>query len=147
MKIISNNKKAFHNFFVSDFLEAGVELKGSEIKSVSKGKISLSDSYVVIKDGEAFMRNCYIAPYENSPDKDAQTKRSRKLLLHKEEIFKLERKVLEKGFSIVPTKVYMNDGKVKVEIALAKGKKLYDKREVLKKKAISRDLDRVLKNY
>ena len=147
MKIISNNKKAYHNFFVSDSIEAGVELKGSEIKSVSRGKISLSDRYVVIKDGEAIMKNCYIAPYENSSQSESETKRSRRLLLHKEEILKLERKILEKGFSIIPTKVYINNGKVKVEIALAKGKKLYDKREVLKKKAISRDLDRVLKNY
>ena len=147
MKIITNNKKVYHNFFVSDLLEAGVELKGSEIKSVSKGKISLSDSFVVIKDGEAFMKNCYIAPADNITISDSETKRTRKLLLHKEEILKLERKVLEKGFSIAPTKVYLNNGKVKVEIALVKGKKLYDKRQVLKDKAVRRDLDRVLKNY
>ena len=147
MKIITNNKKAYHNFFVSDLLEAGVELKGGEIKSVSQGKVSLSDSYVVIKNGEAFMKNAYIAPYENSSPADSDTKRSRKLLLHKEETYKLERKTLEKGFSIIPTKVYFSNGKVKVEIALAKGKKLYDKRQVLKDKAVQRDLDRVLKNY
>ena len=147
MKILTNNKKAYHNFFVSDLLEAGIELKGSEIKSVSQGKISLSDSYVVIKNGEAIMKNCYIAPYENSSSLDGDTKRSRKLLLHKEEIFKLERKTLEKGFSIIPTKVYFSGGKVKIEIALAKGKKLYDKRQVLKEKATKRDLDRELKNY
>ena len=147
MKILTNNKKAYHNFFVSDLLEAGVELKGSEIKSVSQGKINLSDSYIVIKDGEAIMKNCYIAPYQNDSALDSETKRSRKLLLHKEEIFKLERKVMEKGFSIIPTKVYFSGGKVKVEIALAKGKKLYDKRQVLKDKATKRDLDRALKNY
>lgn len=147
MKILTNNKKVYHNFFVSDLLEAGVELKGCEIKSVSKGKISLSDSYVVIKNGEAFMKNCYIAPYENSSQSDSETKRTRKLLLHKEEILKLERKTLEKGFSIIPTKVYFSNGRVKIEIALAKGKKLYDKRQVLKDKAVQRDLDRVLKNY
>ena len=122
MKILTTNKKAYHNFFVSDFLEAGIELKGSEIKSVSQG-----------------------TPYENSlPQSD--TKRTRKLLLHKEEILKLERKIKEKGFSIIPTKVYIEKGKVKVEIALAKGKKLYDKRQVLKDKAIQRDIDRALKN-
>lgn len=145
MKILTTNKKAYHNFFVSDFLEAGIELKGSEIKSVSQGKISLSDSFVAIKEGEAYLKNCYIAPYENSlPQSD--TKRTRKLLLHKEEILKLERKIKEKGFSIIPTKVYIEKGKVKVEIALAKGKKLYDKRQVLKDKAIQRDIDRALKN-
>ena len=145
MKILTSNKKAYHNFFVSDLLEAGIELMGSEIKSVSQGKISLSDSFVVIKDGEAYLKNCYIASYENSQP-DSETKRTRKLLLHKEEILKLERKIKEKGFSIIPTKVYMAKGKVKVEIALAKGKKLYDKRQVLKDKAIQRDIDRALKN-
>ena len=146
MKIITTNKKAYHNFFVSDSLEAGIELKGGEIKSVSNGKISLSDSFVTIKNGEAFLKNCYIAPQENSSALDSETKRTRKLLLHKSEILKLERKLMEKGFSIVPTKVYMNGGKAKVEIALAKGKKLYDKRAVLKEKAISRDISRAIKD-
>ena len=146
MKIITNNKKAFHNFFVSDLLEAGIELKGGEIKSVSSGKISLSDSFVTIKNGEAFLKNCYIAPLPDSPQSDSETKRTRKLLLHKSEILKLERQLMEKGYSIVPTKVYMSDGKAKVEIGLAKGKKLYDKRAVLKEKAIRRDIDRAIKD-
>lgn len=145
MKILTNNKKAYHDFFVSDFLEAGIELKGCEIKSVSQGKISLSDSYVNIKEGQAYLKNCYIAPYENSQS-ESESKRTRKLLLHKEEILKLERKVKEKGFSIIPTKAYMDKGKAKIEIALAKGKKLYDKRQVLKDKAIQREIDRALKN-
>ncbi len=145
MKILTNNKKAYHDFFVSDFLEAGIELKGCEIKSVSQGKISLSDSYVNIKEGQAYLKNCYIAPYENSQS-ERESKRTRKLLLHKEEILKLERKVKEKGFSIIPTKAYMDKGKAKIEIALAKGKKLYDKRQVLKDKAIQREIDRALKN-
>ncbi len=144
MKIITNNKNAYHNFFVSDLMEAGIELKGGEIKSVSNGKISLSDSYVEIKNGEAILKNCYIA--QDNSVSDSSTKRPRRLLLHKVEILKFERKVKEKGFSIVPTKVYFNKGKVKVEIGLAKGKKLYDKREVLKERAIQRDIDRVVKN-
>lgn len=147
MRIITNNKKAYHNFFVSDLLEAGIELKGGEIKSVANGKISLSDSFVTIKNGEAYLKNCYIAPTDNSQATDSECKRTRKLLLHKEEILKLERKVQEKGYSILPTKVYMKDGKAKVEIGLGKGKKLYDKRQVLKDRAVKRDLDRVLKNY
>lgn len=147
MKIITNNKKAFHDFFVSDMLEAGIELKGGEIKSVVQGKISLSDSFVVIKNGEAWLKNCYIAPYENEDLKESSTKRSRRLLLHKEEILKLERKTMEKGFSIIPTKVYIEKNKVKVEIGLAKGKKLYDKRQVLKDKAVKREIDRVVKSY
>lgn len=146
MKIITNNKKAFHNFFVSDLLEAGIELKGGEIKSVVEGKISLSDSYVEIKKGEAILKNCYIAPIDDISKSDSLTKRSRRLLLHKAEILKLERKIMEKGFSIVPTKVYFSNGKVKVEIGLAKGKKLYDKRQVLKDKAVQRDIDRAIKN-
>ena len=146
MKILTNNKKAYHNFFVSDLLEAGVELKGGEIKSVSKGKISLSDSYVEIKNGEALLKNCYIAPVDGQSPSDSKTKQSRRLLLHKDEIIKLERKVKEKGFSIVPTKVSMPHGTAKVEIGLAKGKKLYDKREVLKDRAIRRDIDRAIKN-
>lgn len=146
MKIITNNKKAFHDFFVSDLLEAGVELKGGEIKSVSEGKISLSDSFVIIKNGEAILKNCYIAPWQNEDSLESKTKRSRRLLLHKEEILKLERKTKEKGFSIVPTKVYFDRNKVKVEIGLAKGKKLYDKRQVLKDKAVKREIDRAVKS-
>ena len=147
MKIITNNKKAFHNFFVSDLLEAGIELKGGEIKSVANGKVSLSDSFVTIKNGEAYLRNCYIAPADNSNPNDSECKRTRKLLLHKDEILKLERKTQEKGFSIIPTKVYMTKGKAKVEIGLAKGKKLYDKRQTLKDRAVQRVVDRALKNY
>ena len=146
MKIITNNKKAYHDFFVSDSLEAGIELKGGEIKSVVAGKISLSDSFVVIKNGEALLRNCYVAPQEDQIALDSVTKRTRKLLLHKSQIQKLERQIQEKGFSIVPTKVYIANGKVKIEIALAKGKKLYDKRNVLKEKAIQRDISRAIKD-
>lgn len=145
MKIITNNKKAFHNFFVSDKLEAGIVLKGNEVKSVLAGKINLSDSYVIIKNGEAILKNCHITPWQIDSNM-VETKPDRKLLLHKSEILKLQRKVLEKGFSIIPTKVYYNDGLVKVEIALAQGKKLYDKRDVLKEKAVKRDIERELKN-
>jgi len=146
MKIIANNKKAYHNFFISDTLEAGIALKGGEIKSVSGGKVSLSDSYVTIKDGQADLKNCYIAPLPDCPQSDSECKRTRKLLLHKSEILKWERKLSEKGFSIVPTKIYMSNGKAKVEIALAKGKKLYDKRNVLKEKSIQRDISRAIQD-
>lgn len=145
MKIITNNKKAGHNFFVSNLLEAGIELKGAEIKSVSEGKMSLNESYVVIKNGEALLRNSYIAPQANNQTLESDTRRTRKLLLHKAEILKLERQVMEKGFSIVATKAYFQNGKVKIEIGLAKGKKLYDKRNVLRDKAIKRDIDRAIK--
>ena len=146
MKIIYKNKKAYYNFFVSDTIEAGIVLKGNEVKSVLAGKINLADSYVVIKNGEAILKNCYIPPWQN-PSNWVETRPDRKLLLHKEEILKLERKVQEKGYGLVPTKAYYNKGLVKIEIALAKGKKLYDKRDVLKEKAVKRDIERELKNY
>lgn len=147
MKIIYNNKKAYHDFFVSDLVEAGISLQGFEVKSIRDGGINLSDSYVQIVDGEALLKNCYIKPYDkNGLTSSYDTKRTRKLLLHKDEILKLQRKVKEKGFSIVPTKVYFDKGLVKIEIGLAKGKKLYDKRAVLREKAIARDIDQALKN-
>ena len=147
MKILTNNKKAYHEFFVSDLLEAGIELKGYEVKSVRQGGVSLLDAFVVIKDGEALLKNCYIKPYDKSTATEADSRKTRKLLLHRAEIANLARKTQEKGFSIVPTKVYLKEGLIKVEIGLAKGKKLYDKREVLKEKAVKRDLDRILKSY
>ena len=146
MKIITNNKKAFHDFFISDTFEAGIVLKGSEVKSVRSGGMSLNDSYANIKNGELFLINTYIKPYENSGNFTPEDRRTRKLLLHKAEIEKLEKKVKEKGFSIIPTKAYFSGQNVKVEIGLAKGKKLYDKREVLKEKSIKKDIDRAIKS-
>ena len=146
MKNLYNNKKAYYNFFVSDTIEAGVVLKGNEVKSAVAGKINLADSYVVIKNGEAILKNCYIQPWQQNSSM-VETRPDRKLLLHKEEIRKLERKVKEKGYGLVPTKAYYNKGLVKIEIALAKGKKLYDKSDVLKEKAVKRDIERELKNF
>ena len=146
IKIICNNKKAYHNYFISDNLEAGLELVGSEVKSVKAGGVSLGDSFVVIKNDEMFVKNMYIKPYEKTTSYVPNTTRDRKLLLHREEIDKLSRKVKVKGFSIMPLKVYIKDGRVKIEIGLAKGKKLYDKREVLAEKSQLRDMQRELKN-
>ena len=143
MEIIANNKKAFHDFFISDCVEAGIALQGAEVKSIRKGGVSILDSFVVVKNGEMFLKNAYIKPYEKANVFKVDERRTRKLLLHKNEILKLERQVKEKGFSIMPTKLYINkDGKVKVEIGLAKGKKLYDKRQTLKDKAVKRDIER-----
>ena len=147
MKIISNNKKAYHDFFVSDLVETGIVLEGSEVKSVRAGGININDAFVVIKNGEAILKNCYIATYDKTSAFIPDTRRNRKLLLHKAEILKLERKVLGKGFSIIPTKVYITDGLVKLEVGLAKGKKLYDKRTSLKDRAVKREIDRVIKSY
>lgn len=143
MKVISNNKKAFYNFFVSDLVEAGIVLEGCEVKSVRAGGASLTDSFVTIKNGEMFLKNAYIKPYEKTTSFKPDERRTRKLLLNKSEIQKFERMVKEKGFSIVPTKIYFNNAeKVKVEIGLAKGKKLYDKRQTLKEKSVKRDIER-----
>ena len=143
MEIIANNKKAFHDFFISDCVEAGIALQGAEVKSIRKGGVSILDSFVVVKNGEMFLKNAYIKPYEKANIFKVDERRTRKLLLHKNEILKFERQVKEKGFSIMPTKLYINkDGKVKVEIGLAKGKKLYDKRQTLKDKAVKRDIER-----
>lgn len=143
MKVVSNNKKAFFDYFVSDLVEAGIVLEGSEVKSVRAGGVSLIDSFVVIKNGEMFLKNAYIKPYEKTSSFKPNERRDRKLLLNKSEIQKFERMLKEKGYTIVATKIYFNNqNKVKVEIGLAKGKKLYDKRQTLKEKSIKREIDR-----
>lgn len=134
IKILTNNKKAFFNYFLEDFLECGIELKGTEIKSLRRHNSSLVDAYVIIKDGEAYLLNMHIPPYEEGNIFNGDPYRTRKLLLHKKEILKMDRKMREKSLTCVPTKVYLKKGMVKVEIALAKGKKNFDKREVIKKR-------------
>lgn len=143
MKVISNNKRAYFDYFVSDLVEAGIVLEGSEVKSVRAGGASLSESFVVIKNDEIFLKNAYIKPYEQTSSFKPDERRTRKLLLNKSEISKFARAVKEKGFTLVATKIYLNkSGKVKVEIGLAKGKKLYDKRQTLKEKSVKRELER-----
>ena len=146
MKIVAQNKKAFHDYFILDTYEAGIELKGTEIKSVRKGSANLKDSYIRIKNNEAFIENIHIAPYEQGNIFNHEPLRTRKLLLHKKEIKKLQKEVKENGLTIVPTKLYFNTSKLKVEVALVRGKKLYDKRQDLKAKDAKRDIDRALKN-
>lgn len=146
MKIVSNNKKAYHDYFILDTYEAGIELKGTEIKSVRKGSVNLKDSFIRIKDNEAFIENMHIAPYEQGNRFNHDPLRTRKLLLHKKEIKKLQKEVKENGLTIVPTKLYFNTSKLKVEVCLARGKKLYDKRQDLKEKDSKRDIERALKN-
>lgn len=145
IKIIANNKKASYEYFLSDFLECGIVLQGTEIKSLRVNGASLSDSYVIIRNGEMFILGMNIAQYDKGNIFNHEPTRTRKLLLHKEEIEKYNRKVQEKGFTIMASKIYFRNGKAKVEIALAKGKKLYDKREVEKNKSINREIDSHLK--
>ena len=139
IKIVTNNKKAFFEYFLSDFIECGISLQGTEIKSLRMNGCSLADSYVTIKKGEVFVLGMHIVPYEKGNIFNHDPKRKRKLLLHKKEILKLEQKVKEKGFTLVATKVYLSKGKAKVEIALGKGKKLFDKRESQKQKDVARE--------
>ena len=147
MKIISNNKKVYHDYFIEDTYEAGIELKGTEIKSVRKSNVSLRDSYIQIRNGEAFVLGMHIAKYEQGNIFNHEPLRTRKLLLHKKEINKLNKEIKESGYTLVPTKLYFGDSsKVKIEVGLAKGKKLYDKRQSLKEKDAKRDIEKALKN-
>ena len=140
IKIISQNKKASFNYFLSDFTECGIELKGTEIKSLRVNGATIGDSYIVIREGNAEIINMYIKPYDHGNLFNHDPLRSRRLLLHKKEIKWFEIKMKQGGFTVVPTKIYFRNGKAKVEIALAKGKKLYDKRETIKKRDVERNL-------
>lgn len=145
IKLIANNKKAYHDFFIEDKFEAGISLFGTEIKSVRMGKVSIKESYVEIDKGEAYIIGMNISPYEMGNIFNKDPLRTRKLLLHKYEIEKLLGKSSEKGYTIMPLQVYLKDGKCKIEIGLAKGKKLYDKREAIAKKDQRRELEREFK--
>lgn len=144
-KQVTANKKAWHDYFVEDKFEAGIELFGTEVKSIRQGQINLKDSYCTFKDGELFVRGMHISPYEKGNIFNKDPLRVRKLLLHKSEIRKLLGKTKEKGMTLVPLKVYFKDSLVKVEIGLAKGKKLYDKRQDIAKKDQQREAQRDFK--
>ena len=142
LKIICLNRKARFNYYFSEFLEAGIVLKGSEVKSIRKGSVNISDSYAIEKDGEIVLVNSHIASYKESSYNDHYPTNARKLLLNKKEINKLIGKINREGFTIVPTKMYFKKGKVKIEIAVSKGKKHYDKREVKKQRDWNREKSR-----
>ena len=145
IKVIALNKKASFDYFLSDSYEAGIVLEGSEIKSIRNGNVNLKDSYVQIKNGEAYIINMHVANYDKAGIYLPSTTRSRKLLLHKLEIERIDSKIKEKGFTVVATKIYLKEGKAKLEIALAKGKKNYDKRETEKIKDINRNIIKMIK--
>ncbi len=145
MKIVATNKKANHNYFLLDKYEAGIVLKGTEIKSVRANKVSIGDSYARIKDNEIFLVNMHISKYDHGNLFNHDETRSRKLLLNKKEITRITRKMNQDGLTLVPTKVYLERGLCKVEIALAKGKKNYDKRHSLKEKDSLRRVEKTLK--
>ena len=147
IKIIAVNRKARHDFFIEDEYEVGLVLKGTEVKSLRLGKVNLKDSYARIKDGEVFVYQMHIGPYPFAHYENHDPLRTRKLLLHKQEIKRMYAKVNEKGHTLVPLKIYFKDGKVKMSLALAKGKRQYDKREAIKRRDEQRELARERKRY
>ena len=145
-KLVATNKKAFHEYFILEKLEAGVSLVGTEVKSIREGRINLKDSYAHIREGEAFLFNCHISPYSHGNRQNHEPTRTRKLLLQRKEIQKLIGKTQEKGLTLVPIRVYLKRGLVKIELALVRGKKLYDKRETEKRKETDREARAAMKH-
>lgn len=144
-KIIAENRKARHDYFILETLEAGIALKGTEVKSMRAGHANLKDSYIFIQNNEAFIEGMHVSPYEQGNIFNVDPLRKRKLLLHKKEILKLRAKTQEKGLGIVPLKLYFKDGRVKVEIAVVRGKKFYDKRATEAKRSAEREINRALR--
>ena len=144
-KLVANNKKAYHDYFIDDKIEAGIELFGTEVKSIRMGKCSVKESFIKIEKGEMFIYGMHISPYEKGNIFNKDPLRVRKLLLHKVEIRKLEAKVAEKGYTLVPLQVYFKGSLEKVEVGLARGKKLYDKRQDIAKKDQKREVERDFK--
>ena len=145
IKIAAQNKKAYHDYFVEDTYEAGIELFGTEVKSIRVGTVNMKDSYCNIEKGEMYMTGVHISPYEKGNVFNKNPLRERRLLLHKKEIMKLFGLVGKEGYTLVPLKMYFKGSKVKVEVGLCKGKKLYDKRDSIAKKEANRDIDRAMK--
>lgn len=146
IKILSDNRKASFLYEILEKYEAGIALYGPEIKSIKSGKVNLSDGYVVIKNGEALLLNVHISPYEKAARENKDPLRTRVLLLHKNEIMRLYGKTKEKNLTIIPLKIYLKGGRAKVEIALVKGKKIYDKRASIKEKEQKREVERIIKS-
>ena len=144
-KLIANNKKAYHDYFILEKYEAGIVLHGTEVKSLRMGKCSIKEAFVRVENGEVFVYGMHVSPYEKGNIFNKDPLRVRKLLLHKQEINRMAGKIAEKGYTLVPLQVYFKDGKAKVEIGLAKGKKLYDKRHDIAKKDQRREAEKELK--
>ena|SRR3989338_3870141 len=145
-RAVATNRQAYHYYSILESIEAGIELKGSEVKSLREGKANLKDSFAHIEKEEIFLHNLYITPYSHVSFDIPDPLRIRKLLLHKNEIIKLSAKVFQKGFTLIPLKLYFKKGKIKVELALAKGKKFYDRREELRQKEVAKDTKRALRD-
>lgn len=145
-KTLAENRKARHDYFVEEAYEAGIELVGTEVKSIREGKVNLKDSYAEIRNGEVFLRNMHVSPYEQGNIFNKDPLRDRKLLLHKMQILKLTAYTTQQGYTLIPLSLYLKNGRVKVNLAVAKGKKNYDKRQDLIEKAAKRDIERELKD-
>jgi len=146
MKIVCQNKKAFHDYSIDETLEAGLQLLGTEVKSLREGKANLKDSYVLIKNSEAVLLNCHISPYSHGNIMNHEPLRTRKLLLHRKEIERLRGKIQQKGYTLLALKIYFKGSHAKVEIGLARGKKLYEKRETIKEREAKRTIERAMKS-
>jgi SsrA-binding protein len=146
MKIICQNRKAYHDYHIEETVEAGISLLGTEVKSLREGRANLKDSYVLMKRGEAFLLNCHINPYSHGNMMNHDPLRTRKLLLHRKQISTLTGTAISKGYTLIPLKLYFKDSFVKVEIGLAKGKRLYEKREAIKEKEAKREIEKTMKN-
>ncbi len=142
IKIVATNRKASHEYFLLERFEAGIALQGSEIKSIRAGQISLAEAYVQVDDRQAWLMDAHVAPYEQASIFNHEPRRPRRLLLHRAEIRQLWNEVRQKGVTIIPVRVYLKEGRAKIEIALAKGKKLYDKREAIAKRDAEREIER-----
>ena len=146
MKVVCQNRKAYHDYHIDETVESGIALLGTEVKSLREGKANLKDSYVIIKGGEVFLLNCHISPYSHGNIMNHDPLRTRKLLLHKKEISRLSGKVIAKGYTLIPLKLYFKDSFAKVEIGLAKGKKLFEKRDTIKAREARREIERAMKS-
>jgi SsrA-binding protein len=147
VKIAAQNRKAYHDYFVEDRYEAGIELFGTEVKSIRAGTLNLKDSYCIAKNGEMYLHGMHISPYEHGNIFNRDPVRPRRLLLHKREISRLQALVQQDGYALVPLSVYFKNARVKVEVGLCKGKKNYDKRDAMAKRDAKRDIDRAMKSY
>ena len=145
VKIVVQNRKARHDYFVLETWEAGLELKGTEVKSIRLGQCNLKDSYAAVKNGEMFVHGMHISPYEKGSYFNTDPMRPKRLLMHKQEIRKANQNVMQKGLALIPLSVYLKDGRMKLELALCKGKKLYDKRDDLAKRDAKRDIERSMR--
>lgn len=146
MKIVCQNRKAYHDYSIEETTEAGIQLLGTEVKSLRDGRANLKDSHVIVKELEAFLLNCHISPYTHGNIMNHEPLRTRKLLLHKKEIERLNGKIRQKGYTLIPLKIYFKGSYAKVEIGLAKGKRQYEKREAIKEREAKKAIQRAMKN-